>query len=563
MLFLSKKIFNVKQHMKTIFTFFYPLLLLSCAMSEHKPSLADVDIKGKTGETRESSIQPKSSKVIREAYSSYLKNTNIDDTSRLNALSRLAELELKFNIDSLQQDDDTEEKNHYFRLNNTIKLLKVSLKEHPKSKNNDILLYQLAKLYDQTEQHNKSTLTLNKLIDDFPKSKFYAEAQFRIAEDSFSNKKYNEAEYAYTETIISRQNKIFYEKSLFKRGWSRFKQNYYSQAIDDFFEATMTHGFDEYEKLSSAELDQFTEYFRAIGLAFSYMGGADSLYSYFKDQPDFIYTYHSYSMVSEIYEKQERYSDAVKTHIQFIKQFPHSENIPYSRLKIIKLWKDSGFVSNIYNAIEEFYTLYNPSSEYWKNQNNNSRVNRAIRRSLKEYIVLMTSHFHNQYQNIVNLVIASIWVSMKGGDGGMLIWGSVSFIDNWLAAFVVVLAGSIWMSPFIGWFLLVSAYTKRSPLLMAFMPLILIGLLEGIILRSHVFAENVLARGDGLPIFRTVNIEKFFEAEEWRVGEGATNLLTHLDIVRFLTSPEMWAGVLVCALLSTGAIYVRRFRDES
>jgi len=165
--------------------------------------------------------------------------------------------------------------------------------------------------------------------------------------------------------------------------------------------------------------------------------------------------------------------------------------------------------------------------------------------------------------HIVNLVIASIWVSMKGGDGGMLIWGSVSFIDNWLAAFVVVLAGSIWMSPFIGWFLLVSAYTKRSPLLMAFMPLILIGLLEGIVFRSHVFAENVLARGDGLPIFRTVNIEKFFEAEEWRVGEGATNLLTHLDIVRFLTSPEMWAGVLVCALLSTGAIYVRRFRDES
>lgn len=165
--------------------------------------------------------------------------------------------------------------------------------------------------------------------------------------------------------------------------------------------------------------------------------------------------------------------------------------------------------------------------------------------------------------HIVNLVIASIWVSMKGGDGGMLIWGSVSFIDNWLAAFVVVLAGSIWMSPFIGWFLLVSAYTKRSPLLMAFMPLILIGLLEGIILRSHVFAENVLARGDGLPIFRTLNIEKFFEAEEWRVGEGATSLLTHLDIVQFLTSPEMWAGVLVCALLSTGAIYVRRFRDES
>jgi ABC-2 type transport system permease protein len=165
--------------------------------------------------------------------------------------------------------------------------------------------------------------------------------------------------------------------------------------------------------------------------------------------------------------------------------------------------------------------------------------------------------------HIVNLIITSIWVSMKGGDGWMLIWGSVSLIDNWLAALVIVMASAIWMSPFIGWFLLVSAYTKRSPLLMAFMPPILIGLLEGIILRTHVFAENVLARGDGMPIFRTVDIERFFNEEQWRVADGATNLLVHLDIVGFFVSPAMWAGVAVCGLLSTGAIYVRRYRDES
>jgi len=165
--------------------------------------------------------------------------------------------------------------------------------------------------------------------------------------------------------------------------------------------------------------------------------------------------------------------------------------------------------------------------------------------------------------HLINLIVVSIWVSMKGGDGGVLIWQSVSFLDNWLAAFIVVIASGIWMSPFIGWFLLVSAYTKRSPLLMAFMPLILIGLLEGIILRTHVFADNVLGRGDGMPLFRAVDIERFFDEEQWRVAEDATSLLVHLDIVQFLASPAVWAGVVVCGLLSTGAIYVRRFRDES
>jgi ABC-2 type transport system permease protein len=165
--------------------------------------------------------------------------------------------------------------------------------------------------------------------------------------------------------------------------------------------------------------------------------------------------------------------------------------------------------------------------------------------------------------HLINLVVVSIWVSMKGGDGGALIWGSVSLFDNWLAAFIIVIASGIWMSPFVGWFLLVSAYTKRSPLLMAFMPLILIGLLEGIVLRTHVFAENVLGRGDGIPLFRMANIEQFFEDEQWRIAEHATSLLTHLDVVQFISSPATWAGIVVCGLLCTGAIYVRRFRDES
>jgi len=164
--------------------------------------------------------------------------------------------------------------------------------------------------------------------------------------------------------------------------------------------------------------------------------------------------------------------------------------------------------------------------------------------------------------HLVNLVVTSVWVSMKGGDASLLIWGSVSLLDNWLAAVIVILATGIWMSPFIGWFLFVSAYTKRSPLLMAFMPLFLLALLEKIILRTHVFAEHVLGRGDGMPLIRTDNIERFFDEERWRIAEGATSLLAHLDIVQFLTSPATWAGIIVCGLLSTAAIYVRRYRGE-
>ncbi|MFK5893306.1 MAG: tetratricopeptide repeat protein [Pseudomonadota bacterium] len=383
------------------------VLLLSACNSDDKPtSLADIDVSTSEDSENKVFIKPKSEEEIRSAYTNYLKSAGTDDNTRLEALSRLAELEFSYSDKLLQQQENLnqDEKDAFddrlynSRLNKTIDLLSTSLKDYPESKNNDTLLYQIAKAYDQRGDHQDSVDALTELVDKYPKSPFYAEAQFRIAEDAFSYQDYSTAEFSYTEVITAKNNDVFYEKSLFKRGWSRFKQQYYTDAVDDFLQAVLEHEFDEFEKLDKSETDQFNEYFRAVGLAFSYLGGSESLDAYFKDQPDFIYTYHTYSMVSKIYLKQERYSDAVDTHKQFIKLYPRSNNIPYSHLKIIEIWKNSGFTQKVYDAIEGFYIQYNPSSIYWKNQNEKSSINRAIRRSLKEYVVLMTGYYHNKYQ---------------------------------------------------------------------------------------------------------------------------------------------------------------------
>ena len=386
------------------------LSLSACKQEEKLPSLADIDVSSNQKPENKVFIKPKTEKEIRAAYTEYLNNAGTDDNARLDALSRLAELEFSYSDKLLQRQEraspqskqSLDDKLYNARLDRTITLLSTSLKDYPEAKNNDTLLYQIAKAYDQRGEHQKSVDALTQLVERYPKSPFYVEAQFRIAEDAFSYQDYSTAEFSYTEVIIAKDNQIFYEKSLFKRGWARFKQQYYTDAVDDFLEAVVEHDFAEFEKLDPSERDQFDEYFRAIGLAFSYLGGAEPLHEYFEDRPDFIYTYHTYSMVADIYLKQERYSDAVDTHQQFIKYYPGSDNIPYSHLKIIEIWKNSGFSQKVYTAIEDFYVRYNPSSTYWKNQNENSRVNRAIRRSLKEYVVLMTGYYHNRYQKTKN-----------------------------------------------------------------------------------------------------------------------------------------------------------------
>ncbi len=386
-------------------------LINACQTVPPKPpvtnTLSDIDVI-KSDSPRESVfIKPKTKAEIRKAYTEYLNNAAIDEKTRLYALTRLAELEysesnqfLQGNADNQAEENQSPEDNLYYqRLQRTIDLLSISIRDFPDDKDNDSLLYQLAKAQAQNNQYDESIESLALLVEKFPASPFYAEAQFRIAEDAFSLQDYSAAEYAYSEVIVSPDNEIFYEKALFKRGWARFKQQYYADAIEDIVEAVINHKFDTYETLNTADKDQFDEYFRAITLSFTYHDDKNKLAEYFKSRADFPYTYHSYQSVGNLYLKQERFTDAVETHRHFIKHFAESENIPYSYLKIIEIWKKSGFNQQIYTAIEDFYLAFNPDSKYWVDQNESSKVNRVTRRSLREYVVLMTGYFHNRYQS--------------------------------------------------------------------------------------------------------------------------------------------------------------------
>ena len=65
---------------------------------------------------------------------------------------------------------------------------------------------------------------------------------------------------------------------------------------------------------------------------------------------------------------------------------------------------------------------------------------------------------------ILSLIFASIWLKAEGGNAGLLIWQSLDLIDIWGGTFIFIMALPIWLSPFVGWYLFVSAWAKRMPL---------------------------------------------------------------------------------------------------
>jgi len=164
---------------------------------------------------------------------------------------------------------------------------------------------------------------------------------------------------------------------------------------------------------------------------------------------------------------------------------------------------------------------------------------------------------------LVVMILTSIWIMTQGGNAGHLLWSSAPLMDAWLASLFMAIAMPLWLSPFIGWFLFVSAFAKRSPLLLAFLPIIVVPMLEKLLIGSHLFYDAILVRTSRPPIADVEGWEVFENYENLQLTEDSVSLLGSIDIVGFLTSPSLWAGILVCGLFTTAAIYVRRYRDES
>jgi ABC-2 type transport system permease protein len=167
--------------------------------------------------------------------------------------------------------------------------------------------------------------------------------------------------------------------------------------------------------------------------------------------------------------------------------------------------------------------------------------------------------------NLLNLIVVSIWLAVEGVNPLRFIWGAVPLFDTWAAVLTLLLAMPIWMAPLLGWFLFVSAWAKRGPLLRATLPIAILPILEYIVFRSSILGEAILTRLSILtmPIFDSITKWGFDEDELHSMLSENISLVSWLDYGKFLSSPAVWGGLIVCGLFATAAIYMRRYKDDS
>ncbi len=341
--------------------------------------------------------------VIEDSYRAALAVANDPDT-RQRILVRLADIEM---ARSENRQLEATEQGDYFKDAITMYEELVQLNAANAGEdglpNNERLLYQLSKAYALGGDLRKSNEVLDQLVGKFPGSNFAAEAEFRRAEQAFSDGNYALAEKLYGEVAMKGAGTPFHMNAVYMKGWARFKLARYEEAIYSFVEVldtTLIKG-QNLEDLSNSQRNLVADTLRVSSIAFSYLDGAESITQMFAASPlveggQRHYQFMLYMSLGDLYLEKKRYRDSADTYRHYVKHFPTTDQAPSFSSKAIEVYNEGNFPSLILPAKEEYVRTYGINSQFWAMRDNSAHA--IIRPTLKIYLDELSSYYHAKAQ---------------------------------------------------------------------------------------------------------------------------------------------------------------------
>jgi ABC-2 type transport system permease protein len=149
--------------------------------------------------------------------------------------------------------------------------------------------------------------------------------------------------------------------------------------------------------------------------------------------------------------------------------------------------------------------------------------------------------------NFIILLVSSAILAAQGMSVATL-WAKADLVRmSLMLLYHMVTVHTLWWMPFFGWFLLVSAWARRAPIVWAVLPPLGIVLLEKLVFNSSHFEAMLLYRFNGGPASITPANMMPFDA------------MTHLTPGAFFSSAGLWTGLAFAAACIFGAIQLRRY----
>ncbi len=143
-------------------------------------------------------------------------------------------------------------------------------------------------------------------------------------------------------------------------------------------------------------------------------------------------------------------------------------------------------------------------------------------------------------------------VTLLNGIDPTLLWSHIDLSVMWVSLPWGLFVDTLWTAPVFAWFILVSGWAKRMPILWAMVPFVVPAMLErGAFGTSHI--GSLLGR----------RVFGGFEQAFSVGGEGMVPIgkVSDIDLLKVFANPGLWAGLIVTAALLAAAVWLRRRRE--
>ena len=377
------------------------------ASASNEPTIKDLEKQQQADVSPEPPHDVDSNKTM-QSYKRFLDLNAGDAALREEAMRRLGDL----NLESSESERIEHElaTNEGLRATEAIHLYTALLKTYPKYERNDAVLYQLARAYELNAQPDKALATLDRLVASFPSSKYMDEAQFRRGEILFAEKSYPAAQAAYEAVIKFGSTSGFYNQSLYKHGWSLFKQGENQRSLDSFANVldsvlvskSNPKALIELETLSKPNRELVEDTFRVMSITFSYNDGAKSIDEFVKHRKQQRpYYYLLYARLGDLYMEKERYTDAADVYRAFVSQDRNNEKAPLLEMQAIEAYSKGGFPDLVLQGKKEFVENYSYGTAFWQGRTpkDEPKVVQVLKINLKD----VAQYYHAQAQRTKNV----------------------------------------------------------------------------------------------------------------------------------------------------------------
>jgi len=217
-----------------------------------------------------------------------------------------------------------------------------------------------------------------------------------------------------------------------------------------------------------------------------------------------------------------------------------------------------GLMMLVVSALSVFYcldTLYGERRDrsilFWKSLPVSDVITVLAKASIPLLVLPVLGWLVALVIQLMMALISSVVLVMNGMSVADW-WAHLSlFRVSVLLLYHLITVHAFYWAPFFGWFMLVSAWARRAPILWATLPLLAISVVERIAFNTSFFVTMLQHRlmGDSESVMLPMP------------GMFPTHPMTHMTPGRYLANPGLWIGLAIMAVFLAGAVRLRRYRE--